>query len=139
MIVRCFSFCHQGRDNILFQKIFKQKYKIIFILTIFIFIGCAHLEVVEYVKSKGLVLKEYKDELDEYIIVKEGNRIKKYRIYDWSTFLDYGTKWEYVYIIDTTTQTCYTGSNGQTPIECLKVKRDTDLSQYITWENNYLK
>ena len=101
-----------------------------------IFIGCSgRYQCRKVLSSQGEVLKEYEQGKDYYMVVKEGNKINKWRIYDWSGgFMTAGgTNAEYVYIVDQTTQTCFTGSKGQTPIECNNVKRDPDMAPYITW------
>jgi len=85
-------------------------------------------------REQGTVLKEYQKGEDYIMIIKEGDVIVKYRLYNYGD-RGYGTFSEAMYVIDTTNQSCLsgTGKTIRTPIDCDKVKRDPDLAQYITW------
>lgn len=99
---------------------------------IFILSACsARSMLIEAMKSRGDVVKEYDEGKDHYMIIKEGQRVIKYRLYDWSTGLDGGTQAEVIYTVDIHAQACFTGQGGQTPIDCEKIKKDPDIGSYI--------
>lgn len=89
--------------------------------------------LMEYMQSSGETVKQYKEGNDEYLIMKEGNRIKKYRVYDFKAGSQTGTRADVIYSVDTVIQTCATGEQNQTPIDCERLKKDTDMLEYITW------
>lgn len=93
--------------------------------------GCATRPyLIKAMSDKGEVLKQYDLGKDHYMIIREGPRVVKYRIYDWATFDQKGTRSEVFYIVDTTTQSCYTGA---VEVKCEKLKKDQDMVEHISW------
>jgi len=104
------------------------------LICISIFSGCNTQKLlVNYMKQKGTVLKEYEKDDEYFMILKEANTINKYRIYNYSGGGSKGSSAEIIYSVDTLIQTCYAGKIGTNEIDCEKLKRDNDLMKYITW------
>ena len=84
--------------------------------------------------DKGQVLKDYQQGKDQYLVIKEGQKIVKYRLYEYSAGMaGYGTLSEAVHSVDPITEVCNTGTQLQTAVDCQKLKKDADLASYITW------
>ena len=84
-------------------------------------------------ENRGEVLKKYEKGNDNYMIIREGDRVSKYRLYSWSAGLSSGAQAESIYSIDTLIQTCAKGAQSQAPIDCQVLKRDPDFKEYINW------
>lgn len=105
-------------------------------LFLFIFSSCTMQKAaVSNLSKRGKVLKEYAQEEEYYMVIKEGNEVVKYRLYNWASGLSYATVITKVYSVETITQECYTGFSNGLPdkIDCEKLKKDQDLNEFISW------
>ncbi len=99
-----------------------------------VFTGCAHRlrnSMIDAMKSKGSVLKEWAEEPDYYMIMKEGAKITKYRIYNWNVggvLGTYGANSEALYVMDTSIKECFA---GQVVISCDKIAKDKDMKPFV--------
>ena len=84
-------------------------------------------------RGRGEVLKEYTKGKDDYMLIREGDRIAKYRLYSWQSGLTFGARSEKIYSIDTLLQTCAKGSQSLASVDCQILKRDPDFKEYIQW------
>jgi hypothetical protein len=120
------------------KKAVMMKLRFLFVLML-MSVGCAHSlknSVKDTLKSKGTVLKEWTEEPDDYLILKEGARITKYRIYNWNAggvMGTYGANAEPLYVLDTSIKECFA---GQVSIPCEKIAKDKDMKPFL---EQYLK
>lgn len=97
--------------------------------------GMARSMVHNAVAQKGQVLRTWTLENEERIIVREGNRINYYRIVGISFTLSANAIAEIMYAVDIITETCYTGTKGETPIACDRLSRDADMAPYVVFRS----
>lgn len=121
---------------------------ILCLLTLFFIGACLqpkHVEkqVINVVKQRGEVIKEYEKDETKYIIMKEGPIIKKYRASSYkrkgdflrSTSGSVGAVIATEYAVDTTLQLCFGGTDGTASVPCSKLKNDPDMKPFITWDD----
>lgn len=106
---------------------------LVVIVAIVVCISCSTQRALRRtLSSRGEIIKEYDSGDDYFLIMKEGNKIVKYRLFKYTGPI-IGTGSEIVYSIDTFAQVCLTGSENQVLIDCEKIKNDPDIGQFITW------
>lgn len=94
--------------------------------------GCASLGqsmARDAVAQKGQVLREWKQGSEDWMLVREGNRVVEYRINTLQIGISAATQAHAVYSVDQVTRTCYAGA---APISCANLSRDPNIGPYVS-------
>ena len=95
--------------------------------------GCGNALAQSAFRSRGEVLKEYETGESNFLVMREGNRVVKYRQWNTRVMLQTITQTEVLAVVDTLLQVCFSGSAGQTAVDCDRLRPDADLSEFIIW------
>lgn len=102
-------------------------------ITSLILLGCSERALrIRSIRRSGEVIKKYQGKEDYFLIMREGNKINKYRVFRYSGWQG-GADSELLYSVDTFARVCFTGRETQIKIDCQNIKDDPDLGTYITW------
>ncbi len=109
------------------------KSKFLLFLLVVITFGCSvKKNAIRGIGNKGEILKEYEIDGTTYIISKEANDIKQYRIITTSNIYEISARPELLYIIDKLTNSCYKHfEENVIAIDCDKLKEDEYLKEYL--------
>lgn len=81
------------------------------------------------VKARGEVIKEYDLGDSNYLLIKEGEKIVKYRVYDWPAGMGMkGSTAKGEYTLNLLTKNCFEGNEK---VDCQTLIGDADLKPYI--------
>ncbi len=83
--------------------------------------------VLNSLKSEGKVLKETKRGNETFLVMEEGPKITKYRVYKTGG----NAYFKVVYMNDTATGVCYRGTIKAHPIDCHDLKTDPDMGSFV--------
>lgn len=102
---------------------------------VFLCFSCAGVlrnSVRNELRARGEVVQEWKEQDQEFLVNKEGNRFVQYRLVGTAT----AAYAEVMYAIDTLTRTCYTGPLGTTPLGCESLLNVPTMKAYVANEGS---